>query len=144
MDLKKLKEFIKLAKEEGVTELEYEKGEEKYFVSLAPTHHKELNFSHTMAHAQPMATKEKVAKPNDGLYEITSPFVGTFYAKASPDSTPYIKVGDRIKASQILCIVEAMKIMNEIESDVSGEIVEVCVDNENYVEYGQTLFKIRI
>jgi acetyl-CoA carboxylase biotin carboxyl carrier protein len=69
--------------------------------------------------------------------------VGTFYSSPSPETSPYVKKGDRVRKGQVLCIVEAMKIMNEIESEFSGEIVEICVENENYVEYGQVLFRIK-
>lgn len=78
----------------------------------------------------------------DGQY-ITSPMVGTFYASKSPDKPAFVKVGDKVKKGQVVCIVEAMKLMNEIESTVDGEIVEVLVENEDMVEYGQKLFVIK-
>ena len=74
---------------------------------------------------------------------IKSPMVGTFYASSAPDKDPFVKVGDRISKGQVVCIVEAMKLMNEIESEFDGEIVEVCVKNEDVVEYGTPLFKIK-
>lgn len=74
---------------------------------------------------------------------IKSPMVGTFYASSSPDKEPFVKVGDRIHKGQVVCIVEAMKLMNEIESEFDGEIVEICVKNEDVVEYGMPLFKIK-
>lgn len=74
---------------------------------------------------------------------INSPMVGTFYASSAPDKPAYVKVGDRVKKGQVVCIVEAMKLMNEIESDVDGEIVEILVNNEDMVEYGQPMFVIR-
>ena len=74
---------------------------------------------------------------------INSPMVGTFYKSLSPDAKPFVKVGDKIKKGQVICIVEAMKLMNEIESEFDGEIVEICVDNEAIVEYGMPLFKIK-
>lgn len=74
---------------------------------------------------------------------VKSPLVGTFYAAPSEDAEPFVKVGDQVKKGQILAIVEAMKLMNEIESDFDGEIVEICVENGQAVEYGQTLFRIR-
>lgn len=74
---------------------------------------------------------------------VKSPMVGTFYASSSPDKDAFVKVGDKVKKGQVLCIVEAMKLMNEIESEYDGEIVEVCVNNEDIVEYGQPLFKIK-
>ena len=74
---------------------------------------------------------------------IKSPMVGTFYASSSPDKDPYVKVGDKVKKGQVVCIVEAMKLMNEIESEFDGEIVEICVNNEDMVEYGTPLFKVK-
>ena len=74
---------------------------------------------------------------------IKSPMVGTFYASSSPDKDPYVKVGDKVKKGQVVCIVEAMKLMNEIESEFDGEIVEICVNNQDMVEYGTPLFKIK-
>ena len=74
---------------------------------------------------------------------IKSPMVGTFYASSAPDKDPFVKVGDRISKGQVVCIVEAMKLMNEIESEFDGEIVEICVKNEDLVEYGTPLFKIK-
>src|SRR5690606_19484899 len=78
-----------------------------------------------------------------GLKDVTSPMVGTFYASSSPGSPAMAQVGTVVKPGQVVCIIEAMKIMNEIESDVSGEIVEVCVSNETPVEYGTVLFRVR-
>ena len=74
---------------------------------------------------------------------IKSPMVGTFYASSATDKDPFVKVGDRISKGQVVCIVEAMKLMNEIESEFDGEIVEICVKNEDVVEYGTPLFKIK-
>lgn len=79
----------------------------------------------------------------ENVKTITSPMVGTFYSKASPSSPAFVKVGDKVKKGDVLCIIEAMKLMNEIESDVEGEIVEICVKEEELVEYGTPLFKIR-
>ena len=74
---------------------------------------------------------------------VKSPMVGTFYASSAPDKDPFVKVGDKVHKGQVLCIVEAMKLMNEIESEFDGEIVEICVKNEDVVEYGTPLFKIK-
>ena len=75
--------------------------------------------------------------------EIKSPMVGTFYSKSSPKAEPFVKVGDKVKKGQVVCIVEAMKLMNEIEAECDGEIVEVCKNDEDMVEYGTVLFKIK-
>ena len=82
-------------------------------------------------------------KVEENLKIIKSPMVGTFYASSSPDKDPYVKVGDKVKKGQVVCIVEAMKLMNEIESEFDGEIVEICVNNQDMVEYGTPLFKVK-
>lgn len=81
-------------------------------------------------------------KNEENYKTVKSPMVGTFYTKASPTAEPFVKVGDRVKKGNVLCIIEAMKLMNEIESDVDGEIVEICYNDEDLVEYGSVLFKI--
>lgn len=88
--------------------------------------------------------QEHEKEEDENIKEICSPIVGTFYSKASPEKPDYVNVGDRVKKGDVLCIIEAMKIMNEIPSDVEGEVVEVLAKNEQMVEYGQCLFKIRV
>jgi acetyl-CoA carboxylase biotin carboxyl carrier protein len=85
--------------------------------------------------------KEEIKKP-DNLIEIRSPMVGTYYSAPSPDADPYVKVGSEIKPGKTVCIIEAMKLMNEIESEVSGKIVEICVKNGQAVEYDHLLFLV--
>lgn len=85
----------------------------------------------------------KVEIEDKSLKEIVSPIVGTFYSSSSPEKPPYVKVGSKVKKGDTLCIIEAMKLMNEIQSEVDGEIVEVLVDNQQMVEYGQPMFKIK-
>jgi len=143
MDLNTLKEFIEIAKKSGVAELEYESQGTKLAVKLVGT----TLVSHAPAMAMPTTNPVTIqsvdSNKNKGLIEVTSPFVGTFYRSASPTSDSYAKVGDRVAPGKVMCIVEAMKIMNEIESDVSGEVVEICVENETYVEFGQVLFRVK-
>ena len=86
---------------------------------------------------------ETVEVPQENYKEIKSPMVGTFYTSSSPKAQPFVKIGDKVKKGQVVCIVEAMKLMNEIESEFDGEIVEICKNNEDMVEYGTTLFKIK-
>jgi acetyl-CoA carboxylase biotin carboxyl carrier protein len=93
------------------------------------------------AAAAPAASLE-IAKPASTLLEVKSPMVGTFYAKPEPGANPYVSVGTRVSKGQILCIIEAMKIMNEIECDVAGVVVEVAVQDSSAVEYGQVLFRV--
>ena len=96
------------------------------------------------AQSQPqMSTPAPVADKDDGTDKFTSPMVGTFYRKPSPDDAAFVEVGDIVKKGDVLCIVEAMKVMNEIQSDVAGEVVDILVEDSTSVEYGQTLFKIR-
>lgn len=88
------------------------------------------------------STKKEEPK-DENLQIITSPMVGTFYSSDAPNKPAYVKVGDKIHKGQVVCIVEAMKLMNEIESEFDGEVVEVCAKNEEMVEYGAPLFKIK-
>ncbi|MFN7251706.1 MAG: acetyl-CoA carboxylase biotin carboxyl carrier protein [Anaerobacillus sp.] len=85
-----------------------------------------------------------VVAVDENLHKITSPMVGTFYAAPSPDAPEYVKKGDQVKSDTIVCIVEAMKLMNELEAEVNGEIVEILVENGQLVEYGQPLFLVRV
>ena len=98
-----------------------------------------------IAPAAPTSSPEPVPaeKTDDGLHEVLSPMVGTFYQAASPEADPFVSEGDRIESGQTLCIIEAMKIMNEIPADVQGEVVEILVGDGQPVEYNQALFKIR-
>lgn len=89
------------------------------------------------------AETEVVVENDDTIIEIVSPMVGTFYRKPSPESDPYVEVGDQINESTIVCIVEAMKLFNEIEAETTGEIIEVLVGDGELVEYGQPLFKVK-
>ena len=94
------------------------------------------------AKAETATLTETKAAPASNLLEITAPIVGTFYASASPDAPVFVKVGDKIEAGKVLCIIEAMKLMNEIEAETSGTIAEILVKNEEPVEYGQVLFRV--
>lgn len=144
MSFGKLQEFIELAKKAGVTKLEYEKDDEKFAVSFVGEASSPAVISHhTPSASAPVAATTTTPKAAGNLKEITSPFVGTFYRSASPESDAYVKAGDSVAPGKVLCIVEAMKIMNEIESDISGEIVEICAENETYVEFGQVLFRVK-
>ena len=91
----------------------------------------------------PAAPESSPVEKDEGLIEVSSPMVGTFYRSPSPDDPAFVKVGDEVKSGSVLCIVEAMKLMNEIESEVSGTIVEILVDNAQPVQFEQPLFKIK-
>ena len=143
MDL--VKSFIKLAKDEGCSELNYEAKDIKVSVKFnsgaAPIIHHTAPVVH---HATSKAAPQDGAPSGKSQYhEIKSPFVGTFYSSPTPNDPLFVKVGDKVRKGQTLCILEAMKIMNEIEADVAGEIVECCLENESLVEYGQVLFRIK-
>lgn len=151
LSIESLKEIVKVAKDQGVAELQVEAKDFKVSVNFATApaqiHHVQPMVQHApvaqVAHAAPAAAPAKAAASDAGLHVVKSPFVGTFYASPSPGKPAYSKVGDKVKTGQPLCVLEAMKIMNEIDSDINGEIVEICVDNESLVEYGQPLFKIK-
>ena len=93
--------------------------------------------------SQPVSQEKTKVSEDEDLYIVKSPMVGTFYTSPSPDKAPFVSVGDTVKTSSILCIIEAMKLMNEIESEVSGTIKDILVKNGEMVEYGQPLFKIK-
>jgi acetyl-CoA carboxylase biotin carboxyl carrier protein len=152
LSIESLKEIVKVAKEQGVAELQVEAKDFKVSVNFATApaqiHHvqpmvQSVPVAMTQAAPQVAAAPAKAAPSDAGLHIIKSPFVGTFYASPSPGKPNYVKIGDKVKVGQPLCVLEAMKIMNEIDSDINGEIVEICIDNESLVEYGQPLFKIK-
>lgn len=148
MNLDTLKEIVKVAKDQGVAELQVEAKDFKvsvsFLTSAAPqVFHQPQNIAPAIASPLPSAPAPKATSVDSGLHVISSPFVGTFYASPSPGKPVYTKIGDKVKSGQPLCVLEAMKIMNEIDSDINGEIVEICVDNESLVEFGQPLFKIK-
>ena len=156
MDTKKVKELVEMARENGLCELKLETKDEKFSIKF-PSANTTVVAQAAPVVAAPAPVMAPVGAPasvapeapaassakQEGLVEVTSPFVGTFYRASSPDADPYVKPGDKVSPGQVLCIVEAMKIMNEIESEASGEIVEVCVENETYVEFGQVLFRVK-
>jgi len=141
MELEDLKELIELLKDTDVTELQIEKEgtkvkirREKLLSSLEIPVHKSVAF-----HEKIVAETEEETQR---LVTVTSPIVGTFYRASSPEASPFVEVGSKVSKGQVLCIVEAMKLMNEIESDVDGIMVKVLVENGQPVEYGEPLFLI--
>lgn len=101
------------------------------------------NTTQTLENIKQTITTKEIKEENEDFKVIKSPMVGTFYSKSAPTANPFVKVGDKVKKGQVLCILEAMKLMNEIESEYDGEIVEVCVKDDEMVEFGQSLFKIK-
>jgi acetyl-CoA carboxylase biotin carboxyl carrier protein len=157
MDIRKVKKLIELLDESGIAEIEITEGEEavrisRYpsgamiaqaaapFVAAAPAAPQATAAAAAPATTQPAESAPAPAE-EDG-FPVTAPMVGTFYASSSPGAAPYVQVGDRVSEGDTLCIIEAMKMMNQIEADVSGVIKSIRVQNGEPVEYGQTLFVI--
>jgi acetyl-CoA carboxylase biotin carboxyl carrier protein len=152
MDLRKLKTLIDLVQNSGISELEISEGEEKiriakHMAPAAPTtvmlgnHGYAPQQAPVAAHA-PVATAEAAAPAEPEGHAVKAPMVGTFYRSGSPGAAAFVEVGQVVKQGDTLCIIEAMKLMNEIESDASGTIKAILVENGQPVEYGQPLFII--
>ena len=157
MDIRKVKKLIELLDESGIAEIEITEGEESVRISRyaagaapaapAPAAPVAIAAPAPVAAAAPEAAAAPVAapapaEPEEEGYEVAAPMVGTFYTAASPGAAPYVQVGDRVSEGDTLCIIEAMKMMNQIEADVAGVIKSIRVQNGEAVEYGQTLFVI--
>jgi acetyl-CoA carboxylase biotin carboxyl carrier protein len=146
MDLRKLKKLIDLVQESGIAELEITEGEERVRINRTGSGNPAVYFPQQAQAAIPSAvgsTAALVAAPAaETGHPLKSPMVGTFYRSPSPGSPPFVEVGQSVTKGQTLCIIEAMKLLNEIESDASGNIKAVLVDNGQPVEYGQPLFII--
>lgn len=153
MQLSDVSHLVKLLDKSGLAELRFSDGTFNLVLKKESRQPQAPQIIHAAAPAAPSPAAQPPApepapavpeKPAGSAYkEITSPMVGTFYASSTPGSPPFAQAGTTVKPGQVLCIIEAMKIMNEIESDISGEIVEVCVANETPVEYGTVLFRVR-
>lgn len=143
VDLEQLRELIRLLDEANLTEIEVEHDDDRIRVRRDPA----AIVAAVPQSVAPLAagsaapSAEAADAEENGIY-VTSPFVGTFYRAPSPDGDPFVDVGDEIVVGQVLCIVEAMKLMNEIEAETAGTIVEVLVENGKPVEYGDRLFRI--
>ena len=164
MDVKDLKRLLEAVKEAEVGELVLETGDYKLTVKRgggavqaqpvqsAPSAQPQpqpqpqtqsapaQETTSQAAPSEPAPTQE--AAPDSNLAEVIAPIVGTFYAGPSPDAPDFVKVGDKVEAGAVLCIIEAMKLMNEIEADTAGTVKEILIENEEPVEYGQVLFRI--
>jgi acetyl-CoA carboxylase biotin carboxyl carrier protein len=160
MNQKELKELIDFLIEKDISEFELERGDVKVRIKRGADPQAAPVITHTVPMAQmpmaappvqqaPVASAPAAAKPappaavEEDLHIVKSPIVGTFYESPAPGSLPFVKSGDQVANGQVVCIIEAMKLMNEIESDASGEIVKILVNNGQPVEYGQPLFSIR-
>ncbi|MBM4171801.1 MAG: acetyl-CoA carboxylase biotin carboxyl carrier protein [Ignavibacteria bacterium] len=154
MDINLLKKLIKMVEQSEITDFSVQEGDLK--VKISKNTHNAANFSFQtpIEYSRPMVQSNAaipiVESPSveikretkSDLHEVKSPIVGTFYRAPAPDADPYVEVGDSIATGTVLCIVEAMKLLNEIESDVNGKIVKILVENATPVEYGQPLFLI--
>lgn len=143
MDLKDIKAIIDLMQKNGLTAFEMEKG--GFRISLA----KETGFAPAAGYAPapvapaPAAAAPAEAKPAAGGKEIVSPMVGTFYTSPSPESPPFVTVGQKVTPDTVVCIIEAMKVMNEIKAEQAGTITEVAAENGQPVQFGQALFRLK-
>ncbi len=154
MDINLLKKLIKMVEQSEITEFTVQEGELKVKISKNSKQAPQVHFQPAADYGrqspglQQFATsgesKSSVTTENtkSNLHEIKSPIVGTFYRSPAPDADSYIQVGDMVSAGTVLCIVEAMKLMNEIESDINGKVVKILVENATPVEYNQPLFLI--
>ena len=151
MDIRKVKKLIELLEESGIAEIEIKEGEESVRISRmstgAPAQHiiAAPPAAPAMATAPaPAAAVAPAAAPprKSNEYVVTAPMVGTFYASPSPGAKPFVEIGDEVKAGQVLCIIEAMKMMNQIESDKAGRITSIMAQNGEPVEFCQPLYTI--
>ena len=143
LPLEEVERLVDLVRESGVGEDRVRRGEVEITVKARPEAPVSQRASEAEAVREPAAEPEEPSPELDGLHAIRSPLVGTFYRAPAPGEDAYVEVGDRVRAGQTLCIVEAMKLMNEIPADVSGEVVEILAENAEGVEYDQPLFYLR-
>jgi acetyl-CoA carboxylase biotin carboxyl carrier protein len=155
MDIRKIKKLIELLEESGIAEIEIKEGEEALRISRMPTGTATLHQAPQVAHLAALpagaaasasaalpAAESAAPKPKPNEHVITAPMVGTFYASPSPGGKAFVEIGDEIKVGQVLCIIEAMKMMNQIEADRAGRITSVMAQNGDPVEFGQPLFVV--
>lgn len=163
MEFKQIQDLLKFINKSDLTDVEIEQGDFKIRVQRKSPENVILSgVAPTMVQPQPIQQVQQAPQPvqdaapakespaagkqeepkGDNLYTFTSPIIGTFYRSANPESDPFVKVGDSVSPNQVLCIIEAMKLFNEIECDVEGKIVKVLVENAQPVEYEQPLFLI--
>lgn len=150
MDINLIEALAKIANEQGLTALEITEGNKKIrieknapvaAINESPKETKHVSEQVTI-NANPENEEEEGIVDFNRLTEIKSPFVGVFYSAPAKDAKPFVKVGDKIKKGDVLCIIESMKLLNEITAECEGEIVDICVQNGQVVEFSQILFKI--
>ena len=152
IDLKQLRELMQALREFDLSEVKIQRGEQEIVlkrkpegavVTATPAPYLPQVSAFPLPAAPSVAPAEATQEEDANVVFVTSPFVGTFYRSPSPEAPAFVEIGSRIRQGQVLCIIEAMKLMNEIESEVDGEIVEVLVENGKPVEYGDRLFRVR-
>jgi acetyl-CoA carboxylase biotin carboxyl carrier protein len=141
-------DLLRIFNESGVAEMEVQRGEDRVRLRRAPTAQEMIVPAPAPAHASlsaaaPAAPIVKPSAPESNHIIVKSPIVGTYYDAPSPDAPPFVKIGDSVEPGQVLCIIESMKLMNEIEAEVAGTVVHKLVENGRPVEYGEALFAIR-
>ena len=147
MDLRKVKKLIELLEESGLSEIEITEGEDKVRITKGGKQSPQVKAIETIQEAETLSISEAEdvnaqTKNNNGFHEIKAPMIGTFYQSPDPESEAFVKVGDPINEGDTLCIIEAMKMMNKIESDISGTIERILVQNGDPVEFDQILFLV--
>jgi acetyl-CoA carboxylase biotin carboxyl carrier protein len=145
LPLREVEQLVELVRESGMGEIQVRQGETEISVKARPEVSATPSANQAASETQGVSgvVEPEHSPEMDGLHAVRSPVVGTFYRAPAPGEDPYIQVGDTVSAGQTLCIVEAMKLMNEIVADVSGEVVEVLAENAGGVEYDQPLFYLR-
>lgn len=149
MEYDKIKQLMEDMGKSNIEELEIEfpegmKISMKKNVAVVPAQQVVAQQSTNIPVVQSIQTTQPIQEePKEEYKEIKSPMVGTFYSKPSPDKEEFVKIGDKVKKGQVVCIIEAMKLMNEIEAEFDGEVVEVCLNDGDAVEYGKPLFKLK-
>ena len=144
MDIRKIKKLIEMLQDSDLKEIEVSQGDESVRISRdnKSQAYVEPGLQKQIVHEANVASEKEVQQEEIEGNQITSPIVGTFYRKPSPDKDPFIKVGDVVQEGDVLCIIEAMKMMNEIKSDFSGKVVSINVEDGQPVEYGQHILTI--
>jgi len=147
MDLRKVKKLIELLEESGLSEIEITEGEDKVRITKGGKPSPQVKAIETRQESVTLSTSEPLdthaqTKSNNDFHEIKAPMIGTFYQSPDPDSEAFVKVGDPVSEGDTLCIIEAMKMMNKIESDISGTIERVLIQNGDPVEFDQVLFLV--
>ena len=153
LDLERLRELIALMEQHDLSEVDLQNGEQRCRLRRGPQNVSMISapqgympqplYAAAPAAPAPVAASTPAAPVNDGSIMIKSPTVGTYYASPSPDDPPFLKVGSTVKADTVVCLIEAMKVYNQITADVAGTVTEILANNADAVEFGQPLFRVR-